>query len=127
MNGKITLPFIFRRSRNKQSFKVTQISYQNHKVLGNKKSFYHIIKLIIDLQKSRIIINVSGQDTQIFFTLAYIVRDNLGLNTILGFTKSFNAKNCCRICYEDSNSFKEKVKEKCQLFENKEELFTILH
>lgn len=44
-------------------------------------------------------INVEGQTKQVYFFLSHIMGDNLGLNTILGFTKSFNSSHCCRICY----------------------------
>lgn len=35
---------------------------------------------------------------RIFFVVALVIGDNLGLNTILGFTESFSATYCCRFC-----------------------------
>lgn len=93
-------------------------NYQDQKLLGNK-IFLNVIKQISNLQTSGIVINVNSQEKQVFFTLAYIVGDNLGLNTILGFTKSFNSRNCCRICYEDSKIFKKRVKEDISVFKQK--------
>lgn len=82
--------------------------YQDHKLLGNKKLFQHVINQIIDLQENGIIISINGQQRKIYFVLAFIIGDNLGLNTILGYPRSFRANYCCRICYEDISTFKNK-------------------
>ncbi|EZA58001.1 hypothetical protein X777_02009 [Ooceraea biroi] len=72
--------------------------YLDHKVLGNKKIFIHVNQ-INELNTKGISINVEGETKQVYFILSRIAGDNLGLNTILGFTKSFNSSYCCRICY----------------------------
>ena len=56
------------------------------------------IEQIQNLQTNGITINVDGKERTIFFILTHIVGDNLGLNNILGFSKSFNAHYCCRVC-----------------------------
>lgn len=72
--------------------------YTDHKCFGNKRIFYNIIKQITDLENNALIINVSGKEYKIFFRLVYIAGDNLGLNSILGFNKSFNSMYSCRMC-----------------------------
>lgn len=72
-------------------------NYQDHKKLGNK-IFLHVVNQIIDLSVNGITINVNNKEQKIFFRLMYIVGDNLGLNTILGFAKGFNSQYYCRIC-----------------------------
>lgn len=33
-----------------------------------------------------------------YFVLGFVAGDNLGLNSLLGFSKGFTALHCCRIC-----------------------------
>lgn len=87
-------------------------NYQDHKLIGNKKIFQHVIKLMTDLQENGITISINGCEQKIFFVLPFIVGDNLGLNTILGYSRSFKSNYCCRICYEDISKLKK------QSFEN---------
>jgi len=72
-------------------------NYQDHKKLGNK-IFSHIVDEIIDLSINGITINLNNKEQKILFRLMFIVGDNLGLNTILGFSKGFNTQYYCRIC-----------------------------
>lgn len=71
-------------------------NYQDHRILGNK-IFSHLIDEIIDLSINCVTINVS-KEQKIIFRLMFIAGDNLGLNTILGFSKGFNSCYYCRIC-----------------------------
>lgn len=43
--------------------------------------------------------------------MSCIAGDNLGLNTILGFSKSFNSSQCCRICLASKNEIQKQVQE----------------
>lgn len=72
--------------------------YEDHKLLNNKKLFINVVREIQELVSNGIAINKNGREKKIFFKLCYIVGDNLGLNTILGFIKNFNQSYCCRIC-----------------------------
>ncbi|XP_071568106.1 uncharacterized protein [Temnothorax nylanderi] len=80
-------------------FLVQLHNYMDHKALRNKKMFAHVINQINKLNTNGISINVEGKTKQVYFILSRILGDNLGLNTIMGFTKSFNSSHCCRICY----------------------------
>ncbi|EZA46632.1 hypothetical protein X777_04173 [Ooceraea biroi] len=71
-------------------------NYQDHKNLGNK-ILSHIVDEIIDLSINGIIIKID-KEQKVLFRLMFIVGDNLGLNTILGFSKGFNSQYYCRVC-----------------------------
>lgn len=52
--------------------------------------FSEMIDEIKDLCENSITINKSGINKQVYIALTEIIGDNLGLNTILGYTASFN-------------------------------------
>lgn len=58
----------------------------------------HVIKQLNSLAIEGIKININGKLITILFKLALIIGDNLGLNSILGFTTSFNSDIFCRFC-----------------------------
>lgn len=91
-------------------FLVQLNNYQDHKKFGNK-IFSHVIDEIIDLSINGITINVN-KEQKIFFRLMYIVGDNLGLNTILGFSKGFNSQYYCRVCTATKKDAQNFVNEK---------------
>lgn len=47
-----------------------------------------------------------------------ITGDNLGLNSILGFTESFSANKCCRICNIDKKGLQTTLYENIDLLRN---------
>lgn len=71
-------------------------NYQDHNNFGNK-ILLHVVDQIIDLSVNGITINVE-KEYKIFFRLMFITGDNLGLNTICGFSQGFNSQYYCRIC-----------------------------
>lgn len=79
-------------------FLVQLHKYEDHKLLGNKKIFNKVVNEVRELVSNGIVINKNNQEKKVFLKLCYIVGDNLGLNTILGFIKNFNQSYCCRIC-----------------------------
>lgn len=98
-------------SRLENIFLIQLHKYIDHKLLGNKIIFSHIIDMIIDLETNGVNITLNGEILTVFFSLCFIAGDNLGLNTILGFSKSFNSLHCCRICNVSKNELKSQVKE----------------
>ena len=64
----------------------------------NKNIFKELFNEINYLQTNGIIVNLENQNYTIYFSLAFIIGDNLGLHSILGFRKSFNANYPCRFC-----------------------------
>lgn len=71
-------------------------NYRDHKELGNK-ILSHVVDQTVDLSINGITISVNKKQ-RILFRLMFIVGDNLGLNTILGFSKGFNGHYYCRVC-----------------------------
>lgn len=66
---------------------------------GNQKIFESLIEDLIFLEQEGICVNRSdGTQEKVYFTLLLILGDNLGLNSILGFTESFNSDYFCRVC-----------------------------
>jgi len=89
--------------------------YTDHKCFGNERIFHNIVKQLIDLENNGLIINVCGKEYTIFFYLTYIAGDNLGLNSILGFNKSFNSMYSCRICTASKTEYQKQFVENSQL------------
>ena len=50
------------------------------------------------LENTGITINLADGEKKIFFRLALVIVDNLGMHSIFGFTESFNKKKSCRFC-----------------------------
>lgn len=96
----ISLPFLPLEIRSKlDNIFLAQIADSSDiKEFGTKIVYDNIIKQLNDLEQNGIMINVAGHSIKIFFKLALIVGDNLGLNSMLGFTTSFNADSFCRFC-----------------------------
>ena len=50
------------------------------------------------LSEEGITVNINGQDQIVYFECVLVLRDNLGLNCICGFSESFTANLFCRFC-----------------------------
>ncbi|KYN04985.1 hypothetical protein ALC62_04128, partial [Cyphomyrmex costatus] len=92
---------------------------RDRETFGNKVSFKPIINELIHLEMCGITICVDNKEHQIFFSLVALLGDNLGLNDLLGFNKSFSANFCCRVCRSS------KLETKFQFEENMELLRTV--
>ncbi|XP_075157315.1 uncharacterized protein LOC142230559 [Haematobia irritans] len=68
------------------------------KELGNDKCFFRLIEILNDLEKNGLEIQTKSGNIRVFFVLGLIVGDNLALNNILGFSRSFSSNHFCRIC-----------------------------
>lgn len=71
------------------------------KNLRNDRSFYHLIEELNELQNIGLTIILSEKNFKIKFVLGLVVGDNLGVNTVLGFTKSFSSNFFCRFCHKN--------------------------
>lgn len=67
----------------------------DRKEFGNTNIFKELINEINYLQRNGINVNEENQNYTIYFSLSLIIRDNLGLHSMLGFSKSFNANYPC--------------------------------
>lgn len=79
-------------------FLVSLFHSDDRKTFGNKRVFTYLIKELIHLERCGIEIKVENQIKRIHFVLGLLIGDNLGLNSILGFTESFSANFYCRFC-----------------------------
>lgn len=83
--------------------------------LQNNIIFTNVVEQLMKLECEGITINISGEKKQIYFALVSIIGDNLGLNTILGFTRGFNVGQSCRICTVDRTTSRTQVNEDIQM------------
>ena len=78
----------------------------------NSIIFEKVIQELKFLQEEGITLNLPSGEQQIYFDLALIFGDKLGIHTIFGFVESFRANKFCRFClidYTDLNKiFQEK-------------------
>lgn len=76
---------------------------QHRKTFGNESTFREIISELKYLEETGVKITVDTSNFTIFFKLALIIGDNLGLHTILGMTESFSSTFRCRFCKINKN------------------------
>lgn len=96
-----SLPFAPPRLASKLRFIMLAAVFKSRlrSVEGNRAVFAPIIDELNFLYKEGINVSLNGgKSVVIQFAVGCIVGDNLGLNSMLGFTSSFNARRCCRIC-----------------------------
>lgn len=72
-------------------FDATIFKSSDLKDFGNDSALHLIIKALNILEKEGITVTYKGETKIVYFTLGLILGDNLGLNSILGFTKSFSS------------------------------------
>ena len=76
----------------KNIYLVAIFHFHLQEVFGNELIFAHLICDITSVETDGIMINGKKFD----FVLSGILGDNMGINTIFGFTESVNANFCCR-------------------------------
>lgn len=83
------------------------------KKFGNDKCFFNLIDILNDLEKNGLEIETKSGTKTVYFVLGLIVGDNLALNNILGFSRSFSSNYFCRFCkankLETRHSFTEEI------------------
>lgn len=65
---------------------------------SNESVFKPFVEEINYLTVNGVDIDVNGRTFKIYFVLALIVGDNLGVNSMLGFSEGFMASHFCRFC-----------------------------
>lgn len=68
------------------------------KEYGNSKCLYALVEVIKKLETEGIKFVIDDEEFTIYFVLGLVVGDNLGLNSLLGYAKSFSHKFFCRLC-----------------------------
>lgn len=67
-------------------------------IYGNEICLKKLIAEIKTLENDGVVINLSGEPVKIRIFLGLIMVDNLGVNSIRDFSKSFSAFHFCRFC-----------------------------
>lgn len=88
------------------------------KEFTNKSVFFHNIKELDYLESIGVLINVDNVEHRVFFQLSGILGDNLGLNSILGYSEGFSAIHFCRLCTANSTQTGKMVTENKNLLRN---------
>jgi hypothetical protein len=65
------------------------------KFIGNERIFYQLIKNINGLDNNGLELNINGKKVNVYLSLGLILGDNLGLNAVLGFSRSFSSDRFC--------------------------------
>lgn len=76
------------------------------KDFGNDKCFFKLTEILNDLESNGVEIVTKSGKYKLYFCLGLIVGDNLALNNILGFSRSFSSKFFCRLCKIDRSHSK---------------------
>lgn len=71
------------------------------KDIGHDKCFNHLVEEINELQSIGIHLTLNQKQFKIKFVLGLIIEDNLGVNTVLGFARSFSSNYFCRFCISE--------------------------
>lgn len=103
----VSIPCLPPEIRSKvQNIFLFQIAHSEDGKKYPSEIFYKdVIEQLNNLATQGITINISGKFIKIYFKLALIMGDNLGLNTILRFIKCFkNSVHFCRFCKMPNNS-----------------------
>lgn len=79
---------------------------------GNDACLNNLINEIKCLENNGILLHTRDGQFQVYFILGAVVGDNLGLNSLLGFTKGFRSSYPCRICKMNQSEIQSTCKEK---------------
>ena len=78
---------------------LTQMYYANDtKNFGKTRIFTKLLNTFKDLETNGIDISINNKTIRVYFVFTFIIGDNLGANSILGFVESFSANHFCRFC-----------------------------
>ncbi|KAB0790310.1 hypothetical protein PPYR_15348 [Photinus pyralis] len=86
------------------------------KHFGINSTLYKIVKEFNKLEQDGIELDIEGSKQKIYFSVSLIIGDNLSLNTVLQFTKSFNANFYCRLCKRSIINMQSDTKEVPECF-----------
>jgi len=110
-----SFPLVENSSKLSNIFLAALIKSRDYKEFGNEPCLKHLINEINILEKEGIKITTKNGEFHVYFILGLILGDNLGLNTILEFSRSFSANYYCRFCKVNKSEAKTLFVEKKQL------------
>lgn len=71
---------------------------KDRSLFGNSFAIKPFVERIKSLETHGLDVHVNDKSYHLYFVLAFVTGDNLGLNTYLGFSASFNSNFYCRVC-----------------------------
>lgn len=95
--------------------------YKDLKKFGSDCCLKPLVSEMIDLEEQGLVIKTSEGDCTVYFIVALVLGDNLGLNEILEFNISFSSIYFCRFCKEPKNVTQ------CQCTENNASMRNVLN
>lgn len=106
-------------NHSKHIFLAAIIKSINMKDYGNESCLKCLIDDLYRFEKEGIIISTPEKgDTRVYFILGLVLGDNLGLNSILEFSRSFSASYFCRFCRASKDITKQLFEEDSLLMRN---------
>lgn len=87
----------YMQSKLSSTFLLMLFYTEDKKEFGNNRLFQPLVSELNKLSTIGIDINI-GKYKKVYLLASLILGDNLGVNSILGFTESFNSKYPCRFC-----------------------------
>lgn len=83
----------------------------DRKEFSNEDLFSNLIDVLVDLETEGLQIKYEGRNLQVYFMIAFITGDNLGLSGILDMVESVRAHFYCRICKRNRTERETDVRE----------------
>lgn len=102
-----------------QIFLAAIIKAKDYKNYGNFQCLSYLVHQLRKLEDEGIAIETSQGAVNVHFVLGLVIGDNLGVNTVLGFS-TFNANYFCRLCKEHRNITQTSCEENSAVLRNKE-------
>lgn len=87
---------------------------------GNSVVFHPLIEELNFLAESGVDIDVPSFQGKLYFNLALLIGDNLGIHSITGFNETFSSNHPCRICNVSKEIMKKQLFEEKQMLRNVE-------
>jgi hypothetical protein len=76
-----------------------QLMYSSDRsMFGNRKAFNSLLEELQFLESNGVTLQLPEGNLRVYFCLFAVLGDNLGLNSLLGFTESFSSHYFCRKC-----------------------------
>lgn len=83
--------YSFPTAHKKNFFVAALFNSKDIKNIGNNKCFYDLVEEINESQNIVVDLKLPGRNLKVEFILGLVVGDNLGINTVLGFSRSFSS------------------------------------
>ncbi|XP_034944380.1 uncharacterized protein [Chelonus insularis] len=110
------------RSKLSNIFLLFLVNTLDRKLIQKSVLFEKVIEELAFLENVGITVECNGEEKQIYFRLATILGDNLGIHELLGLTLSFNSTYFCRFWLVKKNDIHNILSEKSCIMRNRENI-----